>query len=172
MNLYTRSMKILFIIYCIFNLLFLPIDLSTIYGTLFLACLFYQDYKTMYIHPIWLIFTILFYAVCKDYVELKNSLLTGFFYLSVCGGMKCLKKDWIGSADVYFLFFFGFFLGFERMFIALQISVLIGFFWMFFLKIQKKECICPYISCLCIGVYVAWIKGYTIFYWLCNCIKF
>ncbi len=165
-------MKILFIIYFLYNILFLPISFSSIYGMIFLACLFYQDYKTMYIHRVWFIFSLLFYLFCRDFVEFSNAILTGLFYLTVSGTMKYLKRDWLGSADVCFLSFFGFFLGFERMFIALEISVMIGFLWMALLKLQKKDCICPYISCLCVGVYVAWIKGYTIFYWLCNFMKF
>lgn len=165
-------MKILFLIYFLFNLFLFPINISFVYGILFLACLFYQDYKTMYIHRIWIVFSFLFYLICKDYVGFKNSFLTGLFYFFVSGSMKYFKRNWIGSADVCFLSFFGFFLGFERMFVALEISLIVGFIWIFILKIQKKECICPYISCLCIGVYVAWIKGYTIFYLLCDLINF
>ena len=165
-------MKILFLIYLIFNFLYFPISFSFLYGILFLAYLFYQDYKTMYIHPCWIFFTFLFYVFCKDYVEFKNSLFTSFFYLFVSGSIKVVKKDWIGSADVCLLAFFGFFLGFERMFVALEISIWVGFIWMLILKVQKKDCICPYISCICVGVYIAWIKGYTIYYLLCNLMKF
>ena len=38
------------------------------------------------------------------------------------------------SADVCFLTFFGFYLGIERMLIALYISVLLGFLWILYKK--------------------------------------
>ena len=42
------------------------------------------------------------------------------------------------------------------------ISVLLGILWILY----KKKHILPYVSCLAIGVWIAVLKGYTIFYFL------
>ena len=86
-----------------------------------------------------------------------------FFFL-VSGTIKIIRTEWIGSADVCFFTFFGFYLGMERMLVALYISVLLGFLWI----VYKKKHILPYLSCLSIGVWIAYLKGYTIFYFLIN----
>lgn len=165
-------MKILFLLFIGFNLIYLPFTIHYVYGYVFLWCLFYQDYKTMYISKRWIPLVFLFYLLSHSYISFIDSFCTGFFFLCLTGIMKYLHPNWLGSADVCFLTFFGFFLGYQRMFIALEISVMIGFIWMLVLYMQKKECILPYLSCLSIGVYIAWIKGYTIFDYVCNFIKF
>ncbi|WP_303971669.1 hypothetical protein, partial [Faecalicoccus pleomorphus] len=66
------------------------------------------------------------------------------------------KPEWIGIADVYFLGFFGSLLGMHRMMIAVLISVLFGLLWSAF---RQKKMI-AYVSCLCIGVWISYVKGY------------
>ena len=97
-------------------------------------------------------------------MPLLNRIGTCLAFLFVSGTIKLIKSDWIGSADVCYLTFFGFYLGIERMLVALYISVLLGFLWILY----KKKHILPYVSCLCIGVWIATLKGYTIFHFLIN----
>ena len=138
LSLYTESMKTLFFM-LIITFLIKPFQLSTVYLVLFLYFLAKKDYETMYIEKYWI-------------------------FLFVSGIIKLIKSDWIGSADVCYLTFFGLYLGIERMLVALYISILLGFLWILY----KKKHILPYVSCLCIGVWIAVLKGYTIFHFLIN----
>lgn len=127
------------------------------YIYLFLISL--QDIKTMYIPKIYLIPTIPFLLYYYPY-SLKNiicSLLFGFvsFYFHK-------RRKWMGSMDVYFLFFFGLILGLERMIICMYISIGIGILW---ILISKRK-ICPFLFCLSIGFIVSMHKGYTMYYWM------
>ena len=45
-----------------------------------------------------------------------------------------------------------------RMIVACLIAIGIGFFWM----LGMKKTILPFCSCLSIGVWIAYLKGYTI----------
>lgn len=161
-------MKILFLCYAGLMLAFKPIQLTNIYATCFLYALALQDYKTMYISKVWIFPTMIFYVLCATEVGWINRILTSGIFFLVCMLMKYKHTNWIGSADVWYLTFFSFFLGYERMLIALWISLILGFIWMIVLYIQKKECILPYLCCLSIGVFVAWLKGYTLFYFILN----
>ena len=113
----------------------------------------------MYIEKYWIFPSILLLCFCSNYVPLFNRVCTSLVFLLVSGTIKIIRTEWIGSADVCFLTFFGFYLGIERMLIALYISVLLGFLWILY----KKKHILPYLSCLSIGVWIAYLKGYTIF---------
>lgn len=141
-----------------------PIQLQDLYVLLFLYFLAKKDYETMYIEKTWCIPSLFLFLFCSSYVTLENRLFTCLFFLSVSGGMKLIKPNWIGSADVCFLAFFGFYLGMERMLVALYGSVLLG---LLFVCI-KKERVLPYLSCLAFGVWIAYLKGYTLFYFLMN----
>ena len=70
------------------------------------------------------------------------------------------RKHWMGMADVAYMFYFGLLIGYERMIIAVLISVIFGF--LFF--VLKKENMIPYLSCLSIGILFSLCKGYTLFY--------
>lgn len=148
----------------IITFLIKPFQLSTVYFVLFLYFLAKKDYETMYIEKYWIIPSFLLLCFCSSYVPLFNRVCTSLVFLLVSGTIKMIKPDWIGSADVCFLTFFGFYLGIERMLVALYISVLLGFIWI----LNKKKHILPYLSCLSIGVWIAYLKGYTIFYFLMN----
>lgn len=161
-------MKILFLFYAGLVLLFKPLNFANIYATCFLYALAFQDYKTMYISKLWIFPTILFYIFCTNEVLWINRIFTSLIFFIVCASMKYKHPNWTGSADVGYLTFFAFFLGYERMLIALWISIFLGFIWMIILSIQKKECILPYLSCLSIGVFISWLKGYTLFYFILN----
>lgn len=161
--LYTESMKNLFLM-LIITFLIKPFQLSTVYFVLFLYFLAKKDYETMYIEKYWIFPSILLLFFCSSYVPLLNRICTSLVFLFVSGTIKLIKSDWIGSDDVCYLVFFGFYLGIERMLVALYISVLLGIFWILY----KKKHILPYISCLAIGVWIAVLKGYTIFYFLMN----
>ena len=118
----------------------------------------------MYIEKYWIFPSILLLCFCSTYVPLSNRVCTSLVFLLVSGTIKIIRTEWIGSADVCFFTFFGFYLGMERMLVALYISVLLGFLWI----VYKKKHILPYLSCLSIGVWIAYLKGYTIFYFLIN----
>ena len=170
-------MKTLFFM-LIITFLIKPFQLSTLYVVLFLYFLAKKDYVTMYIEKYWIFPSILLLCFCSNYVPLFNRVCTSLVFLLVSGTIKIIRteligkrmkegrlmKKWIGSADVCFFTFFGFYLGMERMLVALYISVLLGFLWI----VYKKKHILPYLSCLSIGVWIAYLKGYTIFYFLIN----
>ena len=118
----------------------------------------------MYIEKYWIFPSILLLFFCSSYVPVLNRIYTSLVFLFVSGTIKLIKSDWIGSADVCYLTFFGLYLGIERMLVALYISILLGFLWILY----KKKHILPYVSCLCIGVWIAVLKGYTIFHFLMN----
>lgn len=159
LSLYTESMKTLLFMFII-TFLIKPLQLSTVYLVLFLYFLAKKDYETMYIEKYWIFPSILLLFFCSSYVPLLNRVSTSLVFLFVSGTIKLIKSDWIGSADVCYLVF----LGIERMLVALYISVLLGILWILY----KKKHILPYVSCLAIGVWIAVLKGYTIFYFLMN----
>lgn len=156
-------MKTLFFM-LIITFLIKPLQLATLYVVLFLYFLAKKDYATMYIEKYWILPSILLLCFCSNYVPLFNRVCTSLVFLLVSGTIKIIRTEWIGSADVCFLTFFGFYLGMERILVALYISVLLGFLWI----VYKKKHILPYLSCLSIGVWIAYLKGYTIFYFLIN----
>ena len=123
-----------------------------------------KDYETMYIERYWIFPSVGLLIFGYSYVPMFNRICTCLFFLIVSGTIKFIKPNWIGSADVCFLAFFGFYLGVERMLIALYISVFLGFLWILY----RKKHILPYLSCLSIGVWIAYMKGYTLFYFLMN----
>lgn len=156
-------MKTLFLM-LIITFLIKPFQLSTIYIVLFLYFLAKKDYETMYIERYWIFPSVGLLIFGYSYVPMFNRIWTCLFFLIVSGTIKFIKPNWIGSADVCFLAFFGFYLGVERMLIALYISVFLGFLWILY----RKKHILPYLSCLSIGVWIAYMKGYTLFYFLMN----
>lgn len=121
-------MKTLFFM-LIITFLIKPFQLSTLYVVLFLYFLAKKDYATMYIEKYWIFPSILLLCFCSNYVPLFNRVCTSLVFLLVSGTIKIIRTEWIGSADVCFLTFFGFYLGMERMLVALYISVLLGFLW-------------------------------------------
>ena len=133
LSLYTESMKTLFLM-LIITFLIKPFQLSTVYFVLFLYFLAKKDYETMYIEKYWVFPSILLLFFCSSYVPLLNRICTSLSFLFVSGIIKLIKSDWIGSADVCYLTFFGFYLGIERMLVALYISVLLGILWILYKK--------------------------------------
>lgn len=133
LSLYTESMKTLFLM-LIITFLIKPFQLSTVYFVLFLYFLAKKDYETMYIEKYWIFPSILLLFFCSSYVPLLNRVCTSLVFLFVSGTIKLIKSDWIGSADVCYLVFFGFYLGIERMLVALYISVLLGILWILYKK--------------------------------------
>lgn len=93
-----------------------------------------KDYETMHIEKYWIFPSLLFLFFCSSYVPLLNRVCTSLAFLFVSGTIKLIKSDWIGSADVCYLAFFGFYLGIERMLVALYTSVLLGILWILNLK--------------------------------------
>lgn len=133
LSLYTESMKTLLFMFII-TFLIKPFQLSTVYFVLFLYFLAKKDYETMYIEKYWIFPSILLLFFCSSYVPLLNRVCTSLVFLFVSGTIKLIKSDWIGSADVCYLTFFGFYLGIERMLVALYISVLLGILWILYKK--------------------------------------
>ena len=126
-------MKTLFFM-LIITFLIKPFQLSTLYVVLFLYFLAKKDYVTMYIEKYWIFPSILLLCFCSNYVPLFNRVCTSLVFLLVSGTIKIVRTEWIGSADVCFFTFFGFYLGMERMLVALYISVLLGFLWILYKK--------------------------------------
>ena len=118
----------------IITFLIKPFQLSTIYIVLFLYFLAKKDYETMYIERYWIFPSVGLLIFGYSYVPMFNRICTCLFFLIVNGTIKFIKPNWIGSADVCFLAFFGFYLGVERMLIALYISVFLGFLWILYRK--------------------------------------
>lgn len=118
----------------IITFLIKPFQLSTIYIVLFLYFLAKKDYETMYIERYWIFPSVGLLIFGYSYVPMFNRICTCLFFLIVSGTIKFIKPNWIGSADVCFLAFFGFYLGVERMLIALYISVFLGFLWILYRK--------------------------------------
>lgn len=133
LSLYTESMKTLFFM-LIITFLIKPFQLSTVYLVLFLYFLAKKDYETMYIEKYWIFPSILLLFFCSSYVPVLNRICTSLVFLFVSGTIKLIKSDWIGSADVCYLTFFGLYLGIERMLVALYISILLGFLWILYKK--------------------------------------
>lgn len=131
---------------------------------LYLMALAIQDFKTMYISKKWISITILFSIILfrYSYVEFSNRLFGACTYGVVSLFMYIVKSNWLGSADVIFLFLFGFLLGYERMTVSMIIALTIGFIWILVLKKDKI----PFLSCLCIGVLISILYGYSIYYHL------
>ena len=107
LSLYTESMKTLFLM-LIITFLIKPFQLSTVYFVLFLYFLAKKDYETMYIEKYWVFPSILLLFFCSSYVPLLNRICTSLVFLFVSGTIKLIKFDWIGSADVCYLFFLDF----------------------------------------------------------------
>lgn len=126
-------MKTLFFM-LIITFLIKPFQLATLYVVLFLYFLAKKDYATMYIEKYWIFPSILLLCFCSTYVPLFNRVCTSLVFLLVSGTIKIIRTEWIGSADVCFFTFFGFYLGMERMLVALYISVLLGFLWIVYKK--------------------------------------
>ena len=163
LSLYTESMKTLFLM-LIITFLIKPFQLATLYVVLFLYFLAKKDYATMYIEKYWILPSILLLCFCSTYVSLFNRVCTSLVFLLVSGTIKIIRTEWIGSDEVSILTFIRFYLGKESMLVALNISGLLGCLWILY----KKKHILPYLSCLSIGVWIAYLKGYTIFYFLIN----
>lgn len=130
----------------------------------YLLALAIQDFKTMYISRKWIPITIFFSILLfkYGYVDLMNRVMGSIIYGIVSLIMHRFKPNWLGSADVIFLFLFGFLLGYERMMIAMLIALDIGLVWILGFKKDKI----PFLSCLCVGVMISILKGYMIYYHL------
>lgn len=122
----------------------------------YLACLFYQDKKTYYISKWWIIPTVLVTLIFNGRYSIASSFLFGV----PCMILYFLRKEWIGSADVCFMFYFGLVLGIEKMFVCMFIAIFLGFIFLLF----SKNKLVPFVSCLCIGAWIALLKGYGIYF--------
>ncbi len=129
---------------------YLPIP---IYVSIFLYCLCIQDYYTYYISKKWILPSLALLIYFHPY-SIGTSLIYGILSYIM------YRKHWMGMADVAYMFYFGLLIGYERMTIAVLISVIFGF--LFF--VLKKENMIPYLSCLSIGILFSLCKGYTLFY--------
>lgn len=155
-----RTKKIEWITFGLCSFMFLPLLsrdtfwLSQCFFT-FLFCLFEQDRHTYYISWHWSIACV---CIAIGFIGTFQSLhWQGALLYSVPAlFLHRRKPEWIGIADVYFLGFLGSLLGMHRMMIAVLISVLFGLLWSAF---RQKKMI-AYVSCLCIGVWISYVKGY------------
>lgn len=124
---------------------------------LMMCCLYEQDRQTYYISFVWSIpcmgILLGWYWIQQPF-SIAGALLYGF----PATVLKWKKPEWIGSADVILLYYFGFLLGVHRMMIAMLISIGVGFIWSLF----GKNKMIPYLSCLSIGVIISAWKGYTL----------
>lgn len=178
-------MKIFFIIFCIIflwiylvynlnkrymklgTLLFITLSYLTLYfGSneeffrlmvfqLYVCCIGFQDYETYYVSKQWVLFSVILIVCFLDSIY-----ISGISFSIVACLMYLCKKNWIGCADIGILFVFGLILGFKRMFVCLLIAIGIG---LLFCILSKKKII-PFITFLCIGAYIAILKGFSIWY--------
>ncbi|MCF0106731.1 MAG: prepilin peptidase [Holdemanella sp.] len=120
----------------------------------FLYSMAYKDYRSYYIHPLCIPISIVFLVVQPYHPPFSFlSLLFGFV------GIYFYSKQSMGSMDLYFLFYFGIYLGYERMIVSIFISIVIGCIFL----LIKKEKLIPFITCLSIGVWISLLRGYTLF---------
>ena len=119
----------------------------------YLLCISIKDYKTYSISILEQACSIiLFYPLHFHFI---SSLI-----FSIPSFILHKKKQWIGQADVFYLFIYGLLLGYERLIVAVFLSILFGFIFI----LLKKEKMIPYLTCLNIGVFISLLKGYTIYY--------
>ncbi|MBB5183620.1 prepilin peptidase [Catenisphaera adipataccumulans] len=127
----------------------------------FLAAAAVRDWRTMYFSKHW-------FWICLGMIPvyyqfsffLPAESIPGAFLFSMPAFFFHHYKQWLGSADVWFLGYFGFILGYPRMIVAMMIAVPIG---LTYLAISKKAAV-PFVSCLCIGVSASLFWGYHIWY--------
>ena len=125
---------------------FIVISMKTLF-ILFVVIIGIKDYISFYFSFWWLIPSLFFLIIqIVMWGWSSVSVSCALFY----GSMAFLfyKKGWMGLADVGFLFYFGFLLGWIAMMEVHFISVLVGLLF----SLIKKETYIPYVSCLCIGV--------------------
>ena len=131
---------------------------SWFYGWWFtLFCLmnvFYNDAKTYYISPMWMLVCLSFLLIWQPIYW--DSFVVFLFPVLI---MKGIKKDWIGWADVFFIGLFALILGWQRMVVCMFLSVFCGFVYCLFFP---KRLI-PFVSCLCIGFVVSFWRGFLIY---------
>ena len=132
----------------------------------FLFCLFEQDRHTFYISRNWLIPCICI-IICFIMFYKQVYGIASLLYSVPALLLHRRHPEWIGIADVYFLCFFGLLLGIHRMMIAVLISIVFGLFWI----ILKQNKMIPYVSCLCVGVWISYLKGYVLWVYLFNLIS-
>ncbi len=130
---------------------------------LYLIMLGWQDAKTMYISKKWIVPTIVLCVLwlLQEPLEWMDSFCGSCIYGGVALWMYC-KHHWLGSADVCYLFVFGFLLGYERMSIAIGLSALMGICICVCLKKEKI----PYLTFLSCGIWVSYVYGYRIWFHL------
>ena len=130
-----------------------------IFFYLYLFAIAINDWQTMYFSKWWALPSLVILGLFFS-VFLVSSCMGTFLF----GGMSILlyhiHHDWIGVADVAYLSYFGFLLGYERMTIALLIGISIGLVYAY---IRKAKTI-PFLTCLSLGCLVAWWHGYELFY--------
>lgn len=130
-----------------------------IFFYLYLFAIAINDWQTMYFSKWWVLPSLVILGLFFP-VDLVSSCMGTFLF----GGMSILlyhiHHDWIGVADVAYLSYFGFLLGYERMTIALLIGISIGLVYAY---IRKAKTI-PFLTCLSLGCLVAWWHGYELFY--------
>ncbi len=118
-----------------------------------LAC---QDAKSMYINKWWILLSIPFLFVFP--IHIYSSLLSIGY--GIIGYFFYKKMHWLGSADVYFFFYFGILMGYERFSVAICIGSVLGLG--FALLFKKKQI--PYLTFLTIGILISYACGYSIWY--------
>lgn len=139
----------------------------------FFILLFLQDMDTMYFSYHWL-FPVL--GICAiwwvyDSVSIVDRILGMVLYGGPALIMHICRKEWIGSADCIGFLVSGWMLGWERMIVAFMVSVGIALIWSLVLYLKKKEPLIPYISCLCVGLWISLLRGYTIFYFFSDILR-
>lgn len=123
----------------------------------YLIVLGYRDWKDQYISLWWIPPSLVVFSLYPPTIDWEH--VCGAFLFGLPGAyMYHFKEHWIGSADVCFLFFFGLILGYQRMIIAMLVALPLGIFWSF----RKRDV--PFITCLCVGIWIAHRMGYKIWY--------
>lgn len=144
----------------LFLLCYFPFSISRSIFFLYLECLLFQDAKSYYIGPEWILPTVMLLLIYFNFFPV--SILGACMFGVPCFVLYRVKSNWLGSADVIYFFIFGGILGVERMLVAVSIALICGFVWL----LIKPNSLVPFCSCLSVGVMISILKGYTLWYTL------
>lgn len=124
-----------------------------------------QDMRTYYISRWWLLVLVpVGIGMLIVYPVPVRESVTGACLYGLPGLlMHHWHRDWIGSADVGFFFYYGYLLGCYRMMVAMCISLFIAFIWLF-IKKKRNQSMIPFLTCMSLGVGLSFFKGYAIWY--------
>ena len=119
---------------------------------------FWMDFKSYYIPKSWMAAGCFLCFLWLPF-HMEASLLLGL----PCLILWWKRPDWIGYADVFYIFLFGGILGMERMIVCMFAAVFLGFLYGGLFRGR----LIPFVSCLCAGFVLSFWRGFLIYDILC-----